>query len=50
MPIKRPILANGEIYHIVVRAIEGLRLFRDKRDYLRMMNITFIITIVLPFL
>ncbi|MEK7071710.1 MAG: transposase [Patescibacteria group bacterium] len=35
MPIKRPLLANGEIYHIVVRAVDDLKLFRDEKDYLR---------------
>ena len=38
MPIKRPLLANGEIYHIVIRAIEGLKLFREQKDYLRMIH------------
>jgi len=38
MPIKRPQLINGEIYHIVIRAVEGLKLFRDKTDYLRMIH------------
>jgi len=36
MPIKRPPLINGEIYHIVIRAIEGSKLFIDDRDYFRM--------------
>jgi len=35
MPIKRPPLVNGEIYHIVVRAVEDSKLFRDEKDYLR---------------
>ena len=35
MPIKRPPLINGEIYHIVIRAVDGLKLFRDEKDYLR---------------
>ncbi len=38
MPVKRPQLVNGEIYHIVIRAIENLKLFRDKKDYLRMIH------------
>jgi len=38
MPIKRPPLVNGEIYHIVIRAIEGLKLFRNEKDYLRMVH------------
>lgn len=29
---------NGEIYHIVMRAIDGIDLFRDKQDYLRMIH------------
>jgi len=29
---------NGEIYHIVVRAIEGITLFRNEKDYLRMIH------------
>jgi len=36
MPIKRPQLINGEIYHIVIRTVEGLKLFRNQKDYLRM--------------
>lgn len=38
MPNKRPPLANGETYHIVIRAIEGLKLFRDKQDYFRIIH------------
>lgn len=38
MPSKRPPLVNGETYHIVIRAIEGLKLFRDKQDYYRMVH------------
>jgi putative transposase len=38
MPIKRPQLVNKEIYHIVIRAIESLKLFRDEKDYLRMIH------------
>jgi len=38
MPVRRPQLVNGEIYHIVLRAIEGLKLFRDERDYFRMIH------------
>jgi len=29
---------NGEIYHIVIRAIKELNLFQDKKDYLRMIH------------
>lgn len=38
MPVKRPQLINGEIYHIVIRAVDGLQLFRSKKDYLRMIH------------
>ncbi|MBI2449997.1 MAG: transposase [Candidatus Nealsonbacteria bacterium] len=38
MPIKRPPLSNGEIYHIVIRAIEGLKLFREEKDNFRMVH------------
>jgi len=38
MPIKRPSIVTGEIYHIVIRAIEELKLFRDQRDYFRMIH------------
>jgi len=31
-------LVNGEIYHIVMRAIDGIDLFRDKQDFLRMIH------------
>ena len=29
---------NGEIYHIVIRAVEGSKLFRDKQDYLQIIH------------
>lgn len=32
---------NGEIYHIVIRAIDGLNLFHDKGDFLRMIRSLF---------
>lgn len=38
MPIKRPLLATEEIYHVVIRSIESLNLFRDKQDYWRMIR------------
>jgi len=38
MVVGRPPLINGEIYHIVVRAIGTLVLFQDKKDYLRMLS------------
>jgi len=42
MPTKRPQLANGEIYHIVIRTMEGLKLFRNEKDYLRMIHDLFV--------
>lgn len=38
MPIKRPPIITGEIYHIVIRAVEEAKLFRDARDYFRMVH------------
>lgn len=38
MPVKRPPLINGQIYHIVIRVIEGLRLFRDEKDLIRFIH------------
>ena len=39
MPGKRKVqFANGEIYHIVSRAIDGIDLFRDKQDYSQMVR------------
>jgi putative transposase len=38
MPSKRPPLVTGEIYHVVIRAIEGLKLFRNEKDYFRMIH------------
>lgn len=35
MPIKRPQLANNEIYHIVIRGVEGRLIFEDIADYYR---------------
>lgn len=35
MPSKRPQFVNGEIYHIVNRAIEGRNLFQQISDYFR---------------
>ncbi|MEK7503796.1 MAG: transposase [Patescibacteria group bacterium] len=48
MSAKRPSLANGEIYHIVTRAIEGLKLFRDEKDYFRMISDLFAFNNVHP--
>ena len=31
-------LINGEIYHIVIKTIEGVKLFRDRKDFLRMIH------------
>lgn len=38
MPSKRPPITTGEIYHIIIRAMEGLKLFREDKDYLRMIH------------
>jgi len=38
MPIKRPQLINGEIYHIVMRGIEGRIIFPQEVDYLRFIH------------
>ncbi|MCK4520459.1 transposase [Candidatus Parcubacteria bacterium] len=38
MPIKRPPLVNEEIYHIVIRAVEGMNLFRNEKDYFRFLH------------
>ena len=35
MPVKRPKLVNGEIYHIVVRGIGDSLIFKDINDYYR---------------
>lgn len=35
MPIKRPILANNEIYHIIARGVGDSLIFKDKDDYYR---------------
>ena len=38
MSTKRPLLINGQIYHIVLRAVDGSNLFIDDNDYLRMIH------------
>ncbi len=38
MPIKRPILANNEIYHVVLRGIDGRKIFEQEADYYRMIH------------
>ncbi|MBI2450352.1 MAG: transposase [Candidatus Nealsonbacteria bacterium] len=38
MPIKRPPIITGEIYHIVIKAVDRTKLFRDQRDYFRMVH------------
>lgn len=35
MPIKRPRLINGEIYHICVRGVGDSEIFKDENDYYR---------------
>ncbi|MCD6429536.1 transposase [bacterium] len=38
MPIKRPQIIKGEIYHVVSRAVEGVLLFKEEKDYFRMIH------------
>lgn len=38
MTVKRPQIVNGEIYHLVIRGVDGLKLFKEKFDYLRMIH------------
>lgn len=35
MPIKRPQLVNGEIYHVVIRGVSDSLIFKDESDYYR---------------
>jgi putative transposase len=35
MPTKRPQLANGEIYHIILRGVERIDIFKNDSDYFR---------------
>jgi len=35
MPIKRPQLINGEIYHIVIRGVADSKIFKDDSDHYR---------------
>jgi putative transposase len=35
MPVKRPILANNEIYHVVSRGVDGRDIFNGDPDYYR---------------
>jgi len=35
MPIKRPRLVNREIYHIIVRGVGDIAIFKNKNDYYR---------------
>lgn len=35
MTTKRPFLNNNEIYHVVIRVIEGTEIFREISDYYR---------------
>ena len=49
MPGKRKVqFANGEIYHIILRAIDGIELFRQRGDYLRMIHSLFEFNDLLP--
>lgn len=38
MPIKRPQLVNGEIYHIVMRGVDGRVIFPQEEDYFRFIH------------
>lgn len=38
MALKRPQIVNGEIYHIVIRAVNEVKLFKNKFDCLRMIH------------
>lgn len=35
MVIKRPQLVNGEIYHVVIRGVDGLKIFKNDNDRYR---------------
>jgi len=35
MPLKRPELINNEIYHIILRGVGDIDIFKDKDDYFR---------------
>lgn len=35
MPVKRPQLVNNEIYHIIVRGVDGRDIFNSEKDYYR---------------
>ncbi|MBI2450620.1 MAG: transposase [Candidatus Nealsonbacteria bacterium] len=45
---KRPPLVNSEIYHIVIRTVEDLKLFRDDHDFLRMIHDLFAFNDTVP--
>ncbi|MBI2449960.1 MAG: transposase [Candidatus Nealsonbacteria bacterium] len=45
---RRPPLVTKEIYHIVIRAVDGLKLFRDKQDYLQMIHNLFVFNDLKP--
>jgi len=38
MPIKRPQLANNEIYHIVMRGTDGRVIYPEREDYLHFLH------------
>jgi len=38
MPVKRPQLVNGEIYHIVMRGVDGRIIFPQEEDYLHFLH------------
>jgi putative transposase len=36
MAIKRPRLTNGEIYHVIIRGVGDMKIFKEQNDYYRM--------------
>ena len=35
MALRKTIFKNGEIYHIILRSVEGIKIFKDLSDYFR---------------
>ncbi len=50
MPERKIQFINGEIYHIIMRAVDGTKLFCDEQDYLRMIHDLFEFNDVNPIL